>query len=131
MAHGPSRARPDLLVTYHAYIYLIPFHEVLYNQLIELEPCSLRQITVPGSPTNLTKQGLLSVRSTKVPREPILVAEKIKAKNFSRALHRMIATMHLYALPSATSNHHARATSVSCLHHCTNSTSGCFSSFCP
>jgi len=27
--HGPSRARPDLLVTYHA--YLIPFHEVLYR----------------------------------------------------------------------------------------------------
>ena len=38
--HGPSRARPDLLVTYHA--YLISFHKVLYNQLIKLEPCSLR-----------------------------------------------------------------------------------------
>jgi len=27
--HRPSRERPTLLVTYHA--YLIPFHEVLYN----------------------------------------------------------------------------------------------------
>jgi len=38
----PSRARPDLLVTYRA--YLIPSQEVLYNQSIEeLEPCSLRR----------------------------------------------------------------------------------------
>ena len=32
--------------------------------------------TVPGSPSNLIKQGLLTVRSTKVPRELILVTEK-------------------------------------------------------
>jgi len=38
----PRRARPDLLVTYHA--YLIPFYEVLYNRPIEeLEPCGLRR----------------------------------------------------------------------------------------
>ena len=92
--HGPSRARPDLLVTHHA--YLIPFHEVLYtdnrliliinytdnryNQLIEeLEPCSLRWLqldwqsctqksswldTRPRKSANLTKQGLLAVQST-------------------------------------------------------------------
>jgi len=72
--HGLSRARPNLLITYHP--YLIPFCDVLYNQSMELEPCSLRQITVPGSPANLTKQGLLAVQSMKVPREPILVTEK-------------------------------------------------------
>ena len=75
---GPSRARPNLLATYHA--YLIPFHKVLYNRSIELEPCSLRRITVPGLPGNLTKQGLLAVWSTKVPQEPILVTDwKVKA----------------------------------------------------
>ena len=78
--HGPSSARPDLLATYHA--YLIPFHEVLFNRSIELEPCSLRWITVPGSPANLTKQGLLVVRSTKVPQEPILVTEKWRRNSF-------------------------------------------------
>ena len=88
--HGPSRARPDLLVTYRA--YLIPFHKVLYTRLIEeLEPCSLRQSrlarkshtqqsswlgTRPRKSANLTKQGLLTVRSMKVPREPILVTGK-------------------------------------------------------
>jgi len=41
--------------------------------------------TVPGSPANLTKQGLLAVRSTKVPREPILVTEKWRRKIFLRA----------------------------------------------
>ena len=96
--HGPSRARPDLLVTYHAYV--IPFHEVLYNWSIELKPCSLRRITVLGSPPNLTKQGLLTVQSTKVTREPILVAEKWRRK-----------------FCSAASNPRAQATSVSWLRH--------------
>jgi len=52
---------------------------------IELEPCSLRRITVPGSPANLTKQGLLAVWSTKVPQEPILVTDwKWRQKIFPR-----------------------------------------------
>ena len=65
--HGPSRARPDFLVTYHA--NFIPFHEVLYNRSIKLESCSLRQITVPDLQANFTTQGLLAVRSTKGPQE--------------------------------------------------------------
>ena len=73
---GPSRARPNLLATYHA--YLIPFHKVLYNRSIELEPCSLRRITVPGSPANLTKQGLLAARSMK-----LLITEKWRRSFFS------------------------------------------------
>jgi len=39
---------------------------------------------VPGSPTNLTKQELLAVQNTKVPREPILVTEKWRRTFFPR-----------------------------------------------
>ena len=70
--------------------------------------------TVPGSPANFTKQGLLAVRSTKVPREPILVTEKWRRKFFS-ALRR---NDQRYAPPPAAWNSCARATSVSWLRHC-------------
>jgi len=50
---------------------------------------------VPGSPANLTKQGLLAVRSMKVPQEPILVTEKRRHKKIFHSSRGIINSTRL------------------------------------